>query len=245
MFKENEDYSIYEHNCKTCLYGYEKVDKNCLKCDLTRPFYYYNGEKNNDSCLYPENGCPEELPYYISGKEECYDACPNGYSPVNSSSFECKENKYTYDSNGNKVYLNNDDCVSPYEYQLYKGSECLSQCDLNNNIPLLDSKICIPVSQCINIFKRIENTCDCNQGILTINSETDIKCITVEDVINDLQKKVSKLTVRSENKKKKDFEPIYSVLMDEKEGHYFTKRVFAFILMTILYLRLKDFEEGY
>ena len=65
-----------------------------------------------------------------------------------------------------------------------------------------------------------------------------------QDVINYLQKKVSKLAIRSENKKKKDFEPIYSVLQEEKDGHFFTRRVFAYIVMTIIYLRLKDFEEG-
>ena len=66
-----------------------------------------------------------------------------------------------------------------------------------------------------------------------------------QGVINGFQNQVSKLVVRSEKKKKeKDFEPIYSVLLEEKDGHYFTKRVFAYILMTIIYLRLKDFEEG-
>ena len=65
-----------------------------------------------------------------------------------------------------------------------------------------------------------------------------------QDVFGNLQNKVSKLAIRAENKKKKDFERIYSVLQEEKDGHYFTKRIFAYILMTIVYLRLKDFEEG-
>ena len=183
---ENEEFSINNHNCETCLDEYVLIDKNCLKCDLTKPFYYYSPEKSNNSCVYPEDGCPNELPYSVKGMDGCYDQCPEGYGTEDDESYLCIEKLYYYDENGNKVTVDNGDCVAPAEYTLYDERQCLLSCDLINNIPFGDSKICVSLSKCSGLFIKIENKCDCKDGILTINSLTDIKCITEQDVINDL-----------------------------------------------------------
>ena len=36
-----------EHKCKTCKFGYEKYDNNCIKCDMNRKYWYYDSNLIN------------------------------------------------------------------------------------------------------------------------------------------------------------------------------------------------------
>lgn len=74
----------------------------------------------------------------------------------------------------------------------------------------------------------------------------------VRDVFNGAKSNIqglmdianNKLAAKNKKKQEKDFELFSSTISEEKEGKYFSKRVFSFIIMTIIYLRLKDFELG-
>ena len=49
------------YNCKTCKFGYEKFENNCVKCDKNNNFQYYNSNLNNNECLYNNNNnCPND-----------------------------------------------------------------------------------------------------------------------------------------------------------------------------------------
>ena len=84
------------------------------------------------------------------------------------------------------------------------------------------------------------------------NKVENIAPKVLKEVVNDardgvqslINKANTKLALRNEKKKEKDFELFKSIIDEEKDEKHHSKRVFSLILMTIVYLRLKDFELG-
>ena len=176
-----------EHKCKTCKFGYEKYDNNCIKCDMNRKYWYYDSNLNNNECLY-NNNCPNNY-YLIEDLNECVKNCPNDYYLIEDSNEcvkNCPNNYYlTEDLNEcvkncpNNYYLIEDsnECVKncPNDYYLNEDSnECVKNCP---NDYYVDGNFCIYKHYYYydsnNIKVNIgENGCDNNHPYLIYNSHS-------------------------------------------------------------------------
>ena len=143
-----------EHKCKTCKFGYEKYDNNCIKCDMNRKYWYYDSNLNNNECLY-NNNCPNDY-YLIEDLNECAKNCPNDYYLIEDLN-QCVKNC------PNDYYLNQDsnECVKtcPNDYYLIEElNECAKNCP-NNYYLIEDLNEC--VTNCPNDYYLTEDLNEC------------------------------------------------------------------------------------
>ena len=174
--------------CKNCKKDYiYTYSYNCIICDITKPYWYYNSEKKINECLYGNNNCPSSFPYLLY-TGECINSCNNNLI-YNENLKDCLEDKYFYIDDDNLLqYINNELCdYDNYLYLIYNTKECVRKCPSNYYL-IENTKICIKDCNLTN-FKLINNECKCEKGIINKISDYNIKCetdISTESIINNI-----------------------------------------------------------
>ena len=201
------DFNEKKMICKNCKKDYiYTYSYNCIICDITKPYWYYNSEKKINECLYGNNNCPSSFPYLLY-TGECINSCNNNLI-YNENLKDCLEDKYFYvDDNKQIQYLDNELCdYGNYLYLIFNSKECVKKCpdnfllklykDINSKICykscpsnyylIENSKLCISDCNLIN-FKLINNECKCENGIIKKISDYDILCDTsTKSIINNI-----------------------------------------------------------
>ena len=137
-----------DNKCESCKVNLFLYNANCIICDTSRHYWYYDMSISKTECQYTDS-CPENFKYLILDtnecvnscygnyiylyKDKCLNECPENTTPDSNNECQCSFNYYKdVDNNNEIVCLNSNTCTNiNYPYYLIGISECYKDCPSN------------------------------------------------------------------------------------------------------------------
>ena len=167
-----------ENKCESCKVNLILHKTNCIYCDTSKLYWYYDTTISKTECQYTNtNKCPENFNYLIVDTNECVNSCYGDYSylykdnclnqcpentaPDSNNECQCSYNYYKdLDNNNEIICLNSNACTNiNYPYFINGISECYKECP-SNYYKMSDNSDYLCYSQCPNNYYKMSDNSD-------------------------------------------------------------------------------------